>query len=316
MNFKDTAEKNKVLEIRVGSHLFGTNTPDSDLDLFGIYMPSEEMVYGDLRCEEVDLSVIAKDSTGRNTAEAIDRKFHEYRKFVRLALQNNPNILHVLFANNENIVYLDEQTGFGRNLLNKAYVFPHKGAHHRFIQYADAQRHKMRIKPENYAQLEKGLEILMGEDDHKVIGELRDVAPFHYEGKGKHVKLGDVFFEAGTFVKKARRAVEERLSKATSRAQLFTKYGYDVKYASNLIQLLLEGIELMQTGAIAMPLTYGHYVLEIKNGKFSAEQIMNHADPLVEEAREAYNKSELPTEPRTKEITEFMISEVKRFLVS
>lgn len=53
MDFKEIANKNKILEIRVGSHLFGTDTPDSDLDLFGIFMPSEELVYGFQHCEEV-----------------------------------------------------------------------------------------------------------------------------------------------------------------------------------------------------------------------------------------------------------------------
>jgi len=32
MDFKELAKENSILKIRVGSHLFGTDTPDSDID--------------------------------------------------------------------------------------------------------------------------------------------------------------------------------------------------------------------------------------------------------------------------------------------
>lgn len=147
MDFKKIAQKNKILEIRIGSHLFGTDTPDSDLDLVGIFMASEEMLFGFQTCNEVDLSTKSKDDTGRNTKDAIDFKLHEYRKFAKLAMQNNPNILHMLFVDEKNIRFIDD---FGRRLLERAYLFPHKGAHHRFVKYADSQRHKVsypRLRP-------------------------------------------------------------------------------------------------------------------------------------------------------------------------
>lgn len=311
MDFKNIAIQNKILEVRVGSHLFGTDTPDSDLDLFGIFMPCEEIVYGFQKCNEVDLSVEDKDDTGRNTPDAIDRKFHEYRKFVKLALQNNPNILHVLFADKKNIVFCND---FGQALLDKAKLFPHKGAHARFIGYAKAQQHKMRIKPENYAKLERGLEVLTNAADATVMVELKDTYPFEYGGTGKHIRLGDLSIGTSTFVKRARKMVEERLSKASNRAELFTKYGYDVKFASNLIQLILEGIELMRTGWIEMPLSCSPFILAIKNGEYSVEQILAMAEDNIRIAREAYEKSTIPAEPRTKEIERFAINQVKEFL--
>lgn len=312
MDFERIAKENRILEIRVGSHLFGTTTLDSDLDLLGMFMPSEAMVFGDVRCNEVDLSVKAKDDTGRNTADAVDRKLHEYRKFIILAMQNNPNILNALFVDDKNIVF---ENDYGRNLLDNAHLFPHKGAHHRFVGYADAQRHKMRIKPEHYAKLEKGLEVLEAADDNKVMAELKETKPFTYQGQGKHIKLGDLNFEAGVYVKTARKKVQARIDRATSRVVLFTKHGYDTKYGSNLIQLLKEGIELMETGRVVMPLAYRQDVLDIKAGKYSAEDLMQWADDLVEEARRAYEKSELPKNPRTDEIRAFMIQEVKRFVL-
>lgn len=71
-----------------------------------------------------DLSIVDKDDTGRNTKDAVDFKLHEYRKFVRLAMQNNPNILHVLLVDERNIRFIND---FGRSLLDHYSLFPHKG---------------------------------------------------------------------------------------------------------------------------------------------------------------------------------------------
>ena len=125
---------------------------------------------------------------------------------------------------------------------------------------------------------------------------------------------GDLHFERGVFVKKAKRMIRERLSKASSRSVMFTKYGFDVKFASNLIQLLMEGIELMETGRIQFPLVYADKILDIKAGKYAADEIMKWADDLVEDARVAYDKSILPKEPRSVHIETFVINEVRDFL--
>jgi hypothetical protein len=313
MDYREIAERNLVLQIRCGSHLFGTNTPESDLDLVGVFMPCPELVYGFGKCEVVETNVKAKDATGRNTAEAVDCSTYEFRKFVTLAMQNNPNILHLLFANAENV--LTAVPGFGRDLLEHAHLFPHKGAHHRFVAYADAQRHKMRIKPENYQALQDALGFLREQDPHAVLGEFRGNPLFVGGGeKGKHLRVGDLHFEPGVYAKKAVRMIEERLSKATSRAQLFTKYGYDTKFASNVIHLLREGIDLMRDGRIVYPLPYAQEIVDIKQGRYELEHILEWADRLVEEARRAFEQTALPAGPRTEEIELFTMRLVRAWI--
>jgi len=302
MDFKKMAQDNMILKIRVGSHLFGTSTPDSDEDYFGVFMPCDETIFGFQRCDEVDLGVVDKDDTGRNTAEAVDFKIHDYRKFVKTVMENNPNFMHAIFVNEENILFKDE-LGFADRLLALKHRIVHKGAYRRFIKYADSQLHKMRIKPANYAALERGLELLEEEFDPDNV--LADVTArytgtdliFVDQGKGKHVKCGDLFIERGTFVKKAKKMIRHRLANATSRHVLFTKYGYDTKFASNLIHLLMTGREIMETGRIKFPLTYANHVLDVKQGKYSVDEIEKWAEQLKEEARVAYEETEVRAKP-------------------
>jgi hypothetical protein len=311
MNYEKIVKDNLVLKIRCGSHLFGTNTPESDLDLTGIFMPAPQMVYGFAKCETLKEDVAAKDESGRNTADAVDCTYYEYRFFIKLAMENNPNIMHLLFANDENVL-LDEPKNFGRDLLNHAHLFPHKGGHHRFVKYADGQRHKMRIKPENYAALQGALEFLKVQDPHAVLGEFRDNRLFVGEPeKGKHLRVGDLYFEPGVYAKKACKMIEERLSKATHRSALFTKYGYDTKFASNVIHLLKEGIDLMRYGRLVFPLPYAQEIVDIKQGRYELEQIQEWADRLVEEARRAFEQTTLPAHPRIEEIEALVMSRVR-----
>ena len=101
---KKVAEENLILEIKSGSNLYGTTTPISDLDYVGIFMPDLEHVYGLNKIEEVDLDLKDKDEHGKNTSDAIDKKRYEFRRFCKLALDNNPNILEILFVNQPNII--------------------------------------------------------------------------------------------------------------------------------------------------------------------------------------------------------------------
>lgn len=315
MDFKELAENSRILEIRVGSHLFGTNLPDADEDFAGIFMPSKELLYGFQQCNEVKFDIVAKDKFGRNTAEAVDRTIYEFRKFCRLALQNNPNILHILFADDRSVVFFDS-FGFGQRLREKKDLFLHKGCYHRFVSYAKTQKHKMIIRNEHLSELEEGLEILETTPDHMVMADLRSRKPFlvHGDPLGKHIKLGDLCFEAGVFAKKARRMIQERLSKATNRAGLMRKYGFDTKFASNLIHLLREGIDILRFHKLTFPLPYAQDIIDIKQGKYSAEDIIAWSDELEAMAASEFTISTLRTEPLATEIEAWVITTMDNWL--
>jgi len=315
MDFREVAQDNMILKVRVGSHLFGTSTSESDEDYLGIFMPPEETVFGFQRCEEVDLGVKVKDDTGRNTKDAVDFKAHDYRKFIRLVVENNPNLLHALFVNEENILFEDKD-GFAHRLLSIRDKIPYKGAFYRFIRYADSQLHKMRIKPINYKALEEGLAILDKFHDHKVMADLvqtMEESPFRDDGRGKCIRLGDLSIERGTFVKKARKMVRHRLNNATNRATLFTRYGYDLKFASNLIHLLMSGRELMETGTITFPLSYAQDILEVKQGKYTIDEVLEWAEQLKKDAQAAHEKTKLQSKPWS-EAESFVIGELRRWI--
>jgi len=327
MDNTSTALNNRILEIRAGSHLFGTNTLESDTDYVGIFMPSEDMIFGMNRCDECKLDIPAKDEAGRNTREAIDRTLHEYKRFCRLALQNNPNIIHILFANKQNIIL---NTPYGQRLLDNAEMFIHQGCFKRFVAYARAQRHKMIIRRDHFNELSLAYKILCEDYNDKDLmvevyntntkeytpeGQANGEMLFYRKGTGVHIHVGDICFEPGIYVRKARKMLKERLDKATNRTELVLKHGYDTKFASNLIQLLREGIEILKTGRIQFPLAYAWEILDIKSGLMNANELISYSDYLEAECEKALEQTSLPATPRTKEVENFVKEEVKRYIM-
>jgi len=316
---KQQVEDNKILEITAGSHLYGTSTPESDEDFLGIFMPPAEYVLGLQTVEEVDFSIIDKDKDGKNTTEAIDRKFYEFRKFINLALKNNPNIIEILFVRDAATIYIND---FGRRLLAIKNLFPSQQCIPRFIGYASSQRHKMIIKRDHFNELCNAYDFLGLCDPKLTMGQVYDqmidcnesTKTFIKKGTAIHIHCGDLCFEPGIYAKKAIKILKERLDKATNRSELVLKHGYDTKFGSHLIRLLFEGLTLLKYGELIFPLPESELILEIKQGKWEISQVLDLAEKLEARFGEAKQKTKLPKNANFKKIEEFTINLMKEHL--
>ena len=291
MNEQEMAINNCIYKIRVGSHLYGTNTEKSDEDYSGIFIATEKYYFGLYEVEEVDLSYESKNENGKNNSDAKDFKLYEIRKFFNLALQNNPNIIEQLFADNKNILFKDNI--FDSVLENKN-KFLSKRLFNRFLGYAISQRNKMQIKTENYSDLIKAYDILNKYDNKLVIIEI----PFFKEkDKSGNIRIGDITLPNNLFVKRAKQCLGEKLKRIGNRRELVEKFGYDTKFASHLIRLLHEGIELLTTENLEFPLKQKDTILQIKNGEWSLEKVLDESDRLTVNIQEFYDKTKLPNSP-------------------
>jgi len=319
MKERDIAEKNKILEIVSGSHLYGTNTEKSDKDYYGIFMPSIEYVLGFKKCEEVDFSVIEKDEKGKNTKNALDRKLFEFRKFIKLAMDNNPNVIEIVFVNDKNIIF---QNDIGKQLLSIKHLFPYKGLKAKFLGYAFSQKHKMVIKKENYFDLINAKTYLNRFNDDKYILELvsNDKPPFlrvNFDGKNnvKFVVIGDLKIIPSKTVKSVKLILDNRINAVGNREELLLKHGYDSKFGSHLVRLMLEGIELLKTGELIFPLKERQILLDIKNGKWKMEKVLNFSSELEKEIEDLFINSKLPSKQNTAKLEQFTINKLKACLL-
>ncbi len=111
---------NPNYKVIAGSYMYGTNVQDSDLDIRGWYLPSDQHFFGLSKGPES----IAGDG---------DVMFWEFRKYINMCLSGNPNVLETLFAPRDCILFEDE---FASQLRTHRRAFLSKKLAHTYLGYA------------------------------------------------------------------------------------------------------------------------------------------------------------------------------------
>jgi hypothetical protein len=281
MNELDIAEKNKILKCITGSYLYGTNTENSDTDYQGIFIGNIDNYFGLKDIEEVSDNFISKNEFGKNNTDAIDSKYYEIRQFFKLALQNNPNIIELLFINKENIIFKNKY--FNKIQENRDKFLSSKEIRKRFIGYAYGQKHKMIVKLENYDIFTEAYDILNNSDKKFLVDEDKFNVFKFKNNSNKEYKVADIFIPRNISVKRAKDLLQERLKRVGNRKELILKHGFDTKFASHTIRILYEGIELLKTKNLEFPLKERNLILDIKKGKYTCNEVIIMSEELEKE---------------------------------
>ena len=114
-----------ILRSMAGSHLYGLNTPSSDMDIRGIYMDRLE-----------DMMDIAGRQNQEIADDTQDEKYYSLGKFLKLAAECNPNIIELLWLPDDAVL---EKSPVYDDLVSHRDWFLSKRAKHTFTGYAYAQ---------------------------------------------------------------------------------------------------------------------------------------------------------------------------------
>lgn len=124
----------------------------------------------------------------------------------------------------------------------------------------------------------------------------------------------DLFLSKGAgsrflgYMTSQRAAMTGERNKRTNRPELIHTFGYDTKFAYHMIRLGLQGIELMESGKIQMPMSEDHRtrLLDIRRGKMNKEEVLAWSFEIEEDLKAAITLSALPPEPDTGSINELL----------
>jgi len=98
-----------------------------------------------------------------------------------------------------------------------------------------------------------------------------------------------------------------------TRPELVEKYGFDTKYAGHVIRLGFQGMELMTTGHLSLPMQKDHCddVLAIRTGKWNLDRVLNLAGELEHALRDSLDTGPLPEHPDEAAINNFLCNAYK-----
>lgn len=115
-----------------GSRSYGTNDEHSDTDIRGVCVPKNKQYY-----YGYGLKTFEQKEGGFDD----DRVIYDLRKFIKLAVDNNPNILELLFTDER--FWLKTSTTFFK-LYENRHKFLSKNVKHRFLGYAWSQLNRIK----------------------------------------------------------------------------------------------------------------------------------------------------------------------------
>jgi predicted nucleotidyltransferase len=149
--------------VMMGSQAYGCSTEDSDRDIFGWCIPHKEDIFPHLKGEipgfgrQVNRFDVWQQHHIKDKESGNEYDFQVYSivKFFSLCMENNPNMVDILFVPERCVLHC---TKIAAMVRNEKKIFLHKGAFHKFKGYAYSQLHKMGTKqrpeqPENIKKL-------------------------------------------------------------------------------------------------------------------------------------------------------------------
>lgn len=192
-------------------------------------------------------------------------------------MDNNPNILEVLFVDEKNIIYINE---YGRRLLNIKQEFLSKKVIKTFLGYANSQKRKLITKKANLDTLFKIKDFLerFNLNEGLILPELKEEPEFKelFIVISKDVYgIGEYNINKNITIKEALKKVNEIIKNSSNRQELIKEYGYDTKFAYHLVRMLLELYELITTNNLVFPLKDKDMLMNIKLGKVDIDTLFS-----------------------------------------
>ena len=120
-------------------------------------------------------------------------------------------------------------------------------------------------------------------------------------------RMGSCFL--GYLDQQLKRLMGRAGQKRCTRPELIERHGFDTKFAGHVIRLGLQGIELLSTGKLTLPMSEAarQQVRDVRLGRFPIHEVEAWGLDLVEQLKQTRDKSPLPEEPNTPLVEKWML---------
>ena len=110
------------------------------------------------------------------------------------------------------------------------------------------------------------------------------------------------------------RLLGERGQKRVNRPEIVDAHGFDTKYAMHAARLGYQGLELLDTGWLTLPMPEPDRsrVMAIRRGELSLEETVAEIDDVERRLAEAVETTELPPEPDRSAVDAFLVDAYRR----
>ena len=110
------------------------------------------------------------------------------------------------------------------------------------------------------------------------------------------------------------RLLGTRGQKRVNRPELVEAHGFDTKYAMHAARLGYQGVELLETGRLTLPMPERERsrVMAIRTGERTFEEALAEIDHVEQRLAQALEQTQLPAEPDRAAVDRFLVSAYRR----
>jgi predicted nucleotidyltransferase len=261
-------ETNLIYKVVAGSQAYGLAREGSDVDIRGVCIPPRPYLLGLSEFEQFE----------NPTHDVV---IFALKKFIRLALGCNPNIIEILYVEPEHILFINSA---GERLRAAREIFLTRRAAETFGSYAVAQLRKL-------------------ERHHRwiVAPPENPPAPEEFGGRPHRGRFKFPDSDAERAYRASQRHWDNyqkwRRERNPARAVLEAKFGYDTKHAMHLLRLLRMGREILAEGKVLVLRPDAEWLRAVRDGLLSYEELLKLAQQGEAELNEVIKTSPLPETP-------------------
>lgn len=284
-----------VMATKFGSHLYGTDTANSDTDIKGIFMPTRSMVcLGNIPKSLTNSK--AKAEGQKNTKDDIDLELYSFHYFMHLAMQGETVAIDMIHANDASIVMSSD---LWENLYSKREKLYTKNLRS-FVGYARKQAAKYGIKGSRLSVAKSFIDVCTKNATGSArmsdvwgflpVNEHANFIEDNQQGVKQYQICGKIIQDTVT-IDYACGIVARFVKQYGARAkQAEENKGVDFKAISHALRAAYQMREILMTGDLAYPLKQAEYLRDVKEGKYHyarevapvLESLMDNLDYLVD----------------------------------
>ena len=289
-----------IVKIQFGSHLYGTNTEESDLDYKGIFLPTLEQVL----LGKIPKSIITKTKKGydnKNTKDDVDTELYSLQYFIKLACEGQTVAIDMLHAAGDNII---DESDIWEEIIKNRHKFYTKNLQ-AFVGYAQKQAAKYGIKGSRLNAVSDVIKVLLQHDDDLKLKYIWEELPV-----GEHIKFSTSISDIREY-EVCGRKVQETATVGYA-FNVFNKYynnygkraemaarneGIDWKAVSHALRAAYEVKSVLAIETITFPLPEAEFLKRVKSGELDYLTLVSPIlEELIEEVSILAKTSDLPEE--------------------
>ena len=283
-----------------GSTLFGTNTPESDMDYKAVIVPSARDLLLNQYKDVENTSTGGKNK--KNTKEDTDLEVFTLKRFLEDAREGQTFALDMLFTPEDKILESSPEWDF---IVKNRHKLIHSNVSS-FVGFAINQANEYKEKGERLKKLKKLNACLREYNKNRKLQDcLEDLKKFDFVSFVEkpankesdklitYLVVFDKMAALNSSIKIALKTYESMAKEYGARAKAAEEDGIDFKSKYHALRVAHEALELLTTGHITFPRPEAPLLLSIRNGELTEDEVDKLIKEKLAEVKEAEKTTSL-----------------------